>query len=110
MPCNQYRSDFLRMSSAVAKKRFTKTNINEGHKQAFNALVSGEYDNFALFSCFVNGEPSAAIVAVVTDGSGGVNLVPLFVAVTPKMRLEDHDEQEPGRLMGEEMTFRFQEG
>jgi hypothetical protein len=53
----------------------------------------------------VNGEPSAAIVAVVTDGSGGVNVTPLFVAVTPKMRLEDHDGLEPGPLRREEMTF-----
>ena len=54
------------------------TNITEKHREAFNALLSGGVGNFALFSCFVNGEPSAAIVAV-----------------TPGMELKDHDGIEP---------------
>ena len=44
------------------------TNITADHRAAFEALTSGEYANFALFSCFVNGEPAAAIVAVNRDG------------------------------------------
>jgi hypothetical protein len=40
------------------------TNISADHRAAFDALTSGDYPNFALFSCFVNGEPAAAIVAV----------------------------------------------
>ena len=39
------------------------TNITADHCAAFEALTSGDYANFALFSCFVNGEPAAAIVA-----------------------------------------------
>jgi hypothetical protein len=40
------------------------TNITADHCAAFEALTSGDYANFALFSCFVNGEPAAAIVAI----------------------------------------------
>lgn len=86
----------------VAKKRAKQTNINKIHKKAFNALVSGRYDNFALFSIFVNGERSSAIVTVVPNESGGMNIVPLFVAVTPGMRLKDHDGREPDLLSGSE--------
>lgn len=66
------------------------TNITAEHRAAFEALVSGEYDNFALFSCFVAGEPAAAIVAVNRDGKEYI-VRPLFVAITPKMVLTDHD-------------------
>ncbi|MFN9818544.1 MAG: hypothetical protein ACK56Y_11060 [Pseudanabaena sp.] len=55
-----------------------------------NALSSGDFTNFALFSCFVDGRPSAAIVAVTRDREDYV-LSPLFVAVTPEMVLTDHD-------------------
>ena len=44
------------------------TNITTEHRKAFEALTSGRFNNFALFSCFVNGEPAAAIVAVNRDG------------------------------------------
>lgn len=49
------------------------THITEPHRHAFEALVSGEYDNFAL-SCFIDGSPDAAIVSV-----------------TPAMTITDHD-------------------
>ena len=58
------------------------TNITARHRAAFEALVSGDYRNFALFSCFVNGEPAAAIVAINQDG-GDYAITPLFVSVTP---------------------------
>jgi hypothetical protein len=44
------------------------TNVTADHRAAFEALVSDDYANFALFSCFVNDEPAAAIVAVNRDG------------------------------------------
>jgi hypothetical protein len=66
------------------------TNITADHRAAFEALVSGDYRNFALFSCFVNGEPAAAIVAVNQDGDGYA-ITPLFVSVTPSLTLTDHD-------------------
>lgn len=40
------------------------TNITPDHRRAFEALTSGEYGNFALFSCFIDGCAGAAIVAV----------------------------------------------
>ena len=40
------------------------TNITEEHRRAFEALTSGDHDNFALFSCFCNHQPAAAIIAV----------------------------------------------
>ena len=73
------------------------TNITEEHKRVFEALKSGEYRNFALFSCFVNGEPAVAIAAVLPappEAPGdepGYLIRPLFVSVTPTMRLTDHD-------------------
>lgn len=66
------------------------TNITDCHVSAFEALTSGKYDNFALFSCQVNGEPAAAIVALTPDGDE-LTITPLFVSVTPDMILTDHD-------------------
>jgi hypothetical protein len=68
------------------------TNITADHRAAFEALTSGGFANFALFSCFVNGEPAAAIVAVNRDGDGYA-ITPLFVSVTPSLTLTDHDGQ-----------------
>jgi hypothetical protein len=56
-----------------------------------------QLDNFALFSCFVDGEPAAAIVAVNRDGED-YNISPLFVALTPGMVLTDHDGRPCGSL------------
>jgi len=66
------------------------TNITAEHRAAFEALTSGDFENFALFSCFVGGEPAAAIVAVNRDGDD-YTISPLFVALTPGMILTDHD-------------------
>jgi hypothetical protein len=68
------------------------TNITPAHRDAFEALTSGAYDNLALFSCFVNGQPASAIFAITPDEDGDtVNVQPLFVSVTPHMVLTDHD-------------------
>jgi hypothetical protein len=72
-----------------------KTNITYEHLAAFLALRSPLFTNFALFSCFVNGEPTAAIVTVNKVGSEEYVISPLFVAVTPGMTLADHDGKEP---------------
>jgi len=66
------------------------TNITPEHRAAFEALTSGDFDNFALFSCFVNGDPAAAIVAVNRDGDE-YQITPLFVSVTASLDLTDHD-------------------
>ena len=69
------------------------TNIRPEHIGAFEALTSGEHDNFALFSCFLDGEPAVAIVAVTSPGSDEdeYQITPLFVGVTEGMVLTDHD-------------------
>jgi hypothetical protein len=68
------------------------TNITADHRAAFEAMTSGDYANFALFSCFVNGEPGVAIAAVNRDG-GQYIIRLLFVSVTPSLVLTDHDGQ-----------------
>ena len=67
------------------------TNISPEHRDSFNALTSGDYANFALFSCFVNGEPASAIVSINKQASDEYKITPLFVSVTPGMKLVDHD-------------------
>jgi hypothetical protein len=75
------------------------TNITAEHRTVFEALTSGAYGNFALFSCFVNGQPGTAIVAVNREGEQ-YTVTPLFVAVTPAMVLTDHDGH-PCRPLGQ---------
>ncbi|MDP7152615.1 MAG: hypothetical protein QGI70_16805 [Paracoccaceae bacterium] len=69
------------------------TNIRPEHISAFEALISGEHDNFALFSCFLDGSPAVAIVAVTPPESDEdeYQITPLFVGVTESMVLTDHD-------------------
>ncbi len=73
------------------------TNITEEHRRAFTALTSGRFHNFCLVSCFVDGEPTAAIAAVnagpaAEEGGEPEYLIsPLFVCPTGAMTLTDHD-------------------
>ena len=69
------------------------TNIRPEHISAFEALTSGEHDNFALFSCFLDGEPTVAIVAVMPPRSDedAYQITPLFVGITENMVLTDHE-------------------
>lgn len=71
------------------------THICPEHISAFEALTSGEHDNFALFSCFLKGEPAVAIVAVTPPlkKGGEYQITPLFVGVTGDMVLTDHEGQ-----------------
>ena len=68
--------------------------------RAFEALTSGRYENFCLFSCEANGHPAAAIAAVTVepppDGTGEDEYIvtPLFVSVGPGIVLVDHDGRE----------------
>ena len=70
------------------------TRITPAHRRAFAALASGAGDGFALPGCTVDGAPASAIVAVTGDG-GNRLLHPLFVSVTPDVRLADHDGRAP---------------
>ena len=73
------------------------TNITEEHRRAFEALTSGKFDNFCLFSCTANGHPAAAIAAVTVrpsfDGIGEDEylITPLFGSAGPGNALLDHD-------------------
>lgn len=75
------------------------THITDRHRHAFDALASGKYNNFALFSCFVDGQPAVAIVTV-NEGGPGYLVQPLFVSVTEKMVVTDHDGVSPGTTEG----------
>ena len=76
----------------MTTKTPSHTNITQEHREMFNAITSGDYDNFALFSCYVNGEPAASIVAINRDENGDDFLItPLFVSITGSMVLTDHD-------------------
>ena len=72
-------------------------NITEEHRNAFEALTSGHYDNFSLFSYFLNDQPAAAIVAVTahqSDDKGGETEFhgkPRFVSIVDGLALTDHD-------------------
>jgi hypothetical protein len=67
-------------------------------RQRFEALTSGAHDNFALFSCYIDGAPGVAIVAVTppAQADDDYRITPLFVSVTDGMILTDHDGIEPG--------------
>jgi hypothetical protein len=68
------------------------SNITPGHVRVFQAVRSQMYDNITLASCTVNGEAGVAIVMIEHAGEGHVAVMPLFVAITPKMRIEFADE------------------
>ena len=81
------------MSEGKVNTSQVDTNIQNHHREVFDALTSGEYENFALYSCFVNGEPACAIVVAETRGETAM-LIPLFVSLTPLMLLTGHDGRE----------------
>jgi len=62
-----------------------RTKFRPEHISAFEALTSGEHDNIALFSCFLDGEPAVAIVAVSPPNSdeGEYQITPLL-SVSPR--------------------------
>lgn len=76
----------------------TTTNITEHHRSTFNALISGRHSNFALVSCFANGEPTAAIAAIGRAPNGDVTITPLYIAVAAGITLTDHNGITPAPL------------
>lgn len=74
---------------ARKKGSSTRTNIAPWHRKSFSLLANGR-GQFALFSCYVNGEPTAAIVAINRHDREYI-IRPLFVAVTDGMNVVDHD-------------------
>ncbi len=85
------------------------------YSQAFVALMSGDYGNFRLWPCKVNGEPTLEIVALHEHDEKTIVAQPLFVAITESMvithekgRTGGGDESGPSRedvqSAGQELT------
>lgn len=65
-------------------------------RQVFAAMISGLFDNFALWPCLVNGEASCAIVSYETREDNTVKVTPHFVAATSKILITDYEGISPG--------------
>ena len=78
----------------------TTTHITGEHRRALEALTSGAYPSFCLFSSEANGHPAAAIATVSVHPSSDGNsedeyiVTLLFVSVEPGISLVDHDGRE----------------
>jgi hypothetical protein len=72
------------------------SNITPGHVRVFQAIRSPFYDNITLTSCTINGERGVAIVMIEEVGEGKVGVMPLFVAITPGMKIDFPGERESG--------------
>jgi len=70
------------------------SNITPGHVRVFQAIRSPFYDNITLTSCTINGERGVAIVMVDEVGEDKVAVMPLFVAITPGMKIDFPGERE----------------
>ena len=68
------------------------THITDEHRRAFEALTSGRYQNFCLFSCEANGHP-AAIIAAVTVQPPPDGALRAMIDYAIGQRLTIHDEQ-----------------
>jgi hypothetical protein len=65
--------------------------VPEFLKSAFEDLTAQRSEEeWILTSCTVNGEKSAAI-AMIRENEGNVDIIPIFVGVTPNMVLLDPD-------------------
>ena len=62
-------------------------NITPGHIRAFQAIRSPFYDNITLASCLINNEPGVAVIMLEETGDEMFAVMPLFVAITPGMKL-----------------------
>ncbi len=69
------------------------SSITPGHVRAFQAVTTQLYGEVTLFSCQINGEPGVAIVLAEHVGEGKIGVMPLFVSITPGMKLIFEDEQ-----------------
>ena len=72
------------------------SNITPGHVRVFQAIRSPFYDNITLTSCTINGERGVAVVMVDEVAEGKVAVMPLFVAITPGMKIDFPGERESG--------------
>jgi hypothetical protein len=78
------------MGKKKSKARFDFS-VPDILKSAFEDLTKqGSEEEWILTSCTVNGEKSAAI-AMIRENGENVDIIPIFVGVTPKMVLLDPD-------------------
>ena len=71
------------------------SHITPGHVRAYHLLTSTLYeDRLTLTSCWINGDPGVAIVLIDEVGEGKLAVMPLFVAITPQMKLVFVGEEE----------------
>jgi hypothetical protein len=80
-------------------KKTKKTNITQEMIDAFTAVTSNKYNNLALYSCFLDGDPTSAVVAV--EKSGDEFLIrAIFVYCTDEIlqRITNHDGLRPEDL------------
>lgn len=76
-------------------------NITPGHVRAFQMVTSRLYDDrIALWSCTVNDEPGVAIVLFDQINEEQLAVMPLFVAITPGMKLSFNGGRETGESGG----------
>lgn len=84
------------VEAQLALEYLSGNGITEARRDAFNALTSGQYDNFVLVHTTYDGVPTAAIATTVRDPYVGddVEIHPIAVFVTPSMfaRLTPPDE------------------
>ncbi len=98
MSRTKHRDDTAPQTDSNGSTR--QSNITPGHVRAFHAITSQLYDNITLWSCRINGEPGVAIVLVDHVGENKLAVMPLFVAITPKMEISFDDEQDSGGSEG----------
>lgn len=77
------------------------SNITPGHVRVFQAVRSQLYDNITLASCTIDDEPGVVIVMVDHAGENKLAVMPLFVAITPSMKIEFPAQGEWGEPEGE---------
>lgn len=65
------------------------TNIKRWHTATLDMIQ--QKGPIALVSCFVNGEPTAAIAVLTQNEDESWEIEPRFVGVTPGMELTDHE-------------------
>lgn len=73
-----------RIASVASEHEACHDNQHHTRPRGLRGFADGSFENFALFSCFVNGEQAAAIVAINPDGAEYA-IIPLFVGVTGDM-------------------------
>jgi hypothetical protein len=83
--------------------------ITPGHVRAFQAVTTRLYGEPSMLSCLINGEPGVAIVLMDHIGEDKIGVIPLFVAITPKMAVEFVGEDRSGGSGGGPKRSEFAE-